>query len=79
MDALEQEVIEKFLRLDKAAQQRVRAIILRETEPPAPFDYAAWFRRMEELRSRVQQNSGQAFTAIDVVSILRDIREGEDE
>lgn len=79
MDALEQEVIEKFHQLDKAAQQRVREIILRETEPPAPFDYAAWFRRMEALRSRLQPSSRQASTPIDVVSILRNIRDGEDE
>lgn len=32
MSALEHEVIEKFRQLDKAAQQRVRALIERETE-----------------------------------------------
>jgi hypothetical protein len=79
MDALEQEVIEKFHQLDKAAQQRVREVILRATEPPAPFDYAAWFRRMEALRSEVQQRRGQELAAVDVVSILRDIRDSEDE
>jgi hypothetical protein len=42
MAALEQEIIEKFHRLDKAAQRRVRALIERETEPVPDRDRVAW-------------------------------------
>ena len=36
MATLEQEIIEKFQRLDKAAQRRVRVLIERETELTHP-------------------------------------------
>jgi hypothetical protein len=42
MAALEQEIIEKFHRLDKAAQRRVRALIERETEPVPAQNRVAW-------------------------------------
>ena len=55
MNALEQEIIEKFHQLDTDAQKRVRALIGQETgsEQQAEeqtFDYDAWFRDVETLR-----------------------------
>lgn len=41
MSALEQEIVEKFRQLDKAAQQRVRALIERETEAETTADEAS--------------------------------------
>ncbi|MFQ3645868.1 MAG: hypothetical protein SNJ80_02950 [Anaerolinea sp.] len=74
MDALEQEVIEKFHQLDKAAQQRVREIILRETEPTAPFDYAAWWAEVDALQAAIKARIGSTGT-VGALGLLDELRE----
>jgi hypothetical protein len=85
MTALEQEVLEKFRQLDKDAQARVRAAINEEAPTPIiradrqNFDYDAWFREIEELREEIRSDHGGVFPSIDVVGMLREIRDGEDD
>jgi len=85
MQSQEYELIEKFRLLDKEAKKRVRALIERELESDVQqgdesrFDYDAWFRHIEELRQAMQTQHGGTLPTIDVVSLLRDIRDGEDE
>jgi hypothetical protein len=83
MHSLEYELIEKFRLLDKEAQKRVRALIEQETDiqqgGESGFDYDAWFRDVEDLRQEMQTRHGGRLPTIDVVSLLRDIRNGEDE
>lgn len=85
MSALEREIIEKFHRLEPAAKQRVRALIEQEiaseVEPAdvAAFNYAAWFRDVDAIRQQIRASREENQPPIDVVGILRDIREGEDE
>lgn len=85
MRSLERELVEKFRLLDKDAQQRVRALIEREVMSGAQqseestFDYDAWFRDVEILRQEIQTRHGGRLPSIDVVSMLRDIRDGEEE
>jgi hypothetical protein len=83
MQSLEYELIEKFRLLDKEAQKRVRALIEQETDiqqdGESGFDYDAWFRDVEDLRQEMQTRHGGRLPTIDVVSLLREIRNGEDE
>lgn len=84
MSALEREVIEKFHQLDKDAQKRVRELIGQETDSEeqaaaSTFDYDAWFRDVESLRQEIRESHGNKLPPMDVVGILRDIRDGEDE
>ncbi|MCB9456302.1 MAG: hypothetical protein H6671_09990 [Anaerolineaceae bacterium] len=81
MSALEQEVIAKFYQLDSDAQQRVRDLISRETNQAnaSEFDYDAWFQVVEKLRKEIRASHGDNLPPMDVVSIPRDIRDGEDE
>ncbi len=84
MSTLEREVIEKFHQLDKDAQKRVRELIVQETDltgetDASAFDYDAWFRDVESLRQKIRENHGNELPSMDVVGILRDIRDGEDE
>lgn len=77
MSTLEYEVIEKFHQLDAAAQRRVRQIIEQEAGTAGTFDYEMWRREVEAIRQEIRQ--GNQHPAIDVVDLLRGIRDGEDE
>jgi hypothetical protein len=84
MSTLEREVIEKFHQLDSDAQQRVRELIGHATPVTEPadaggFDYTAWFSDVESLRQEIHASRGTQGGAVDVVGILRDLRDGEDE
>jgi hypothetical protein len=84
MSTLEREVIEKFHQLDNDAQKRVRELIVQKTdseeqEVTSAFDYDAWFRDVESLRQEIRESHGDRLPPMDVVGILRDIRDGEDE
>lgn len=85
MSALEREIIEKFHQLQPAAKQRVRALIEQELasgiEPvdASAFDYDAWFRDVEMLRQQIRATHGDKLPPMDVVGMLREIRDGEDE
>lgn len=75
MSALEQEILEKFRLLDKAAQQRVQAEINRETE--RVFDFEAWLTRVRSLQQTMRTQYG-ADHRVDVVNLLREVREEEE-
>jgi hypothetical protein len=85
MSTLEREIIEKFHQLAPAAKQRVWALIEQEIAAEvqqadtSEFDYAAWFREVETLRQQIRASHGDDLPPLDVVGMLRDIREGEDE
>lgn len=81
MNALEREIIEKFHQLKPDAKQRVRALIeqaianeVQQTDL-STFDYDAWFRDVESLRQQIRASQGDKLPSIDVIGILRDIRE----
>ena len=83
MSTFEREILEKFHQLQPAAKQRVRALIEQEialeTEQvdTSTFDYTAWFSNVEAVRQQIRADHGGKLLAIDVVGILRDIRDGE--
>ncbi len=78
MNALEQEIINKFNQLDEDAQQRVRAHISKTPQSgSSTFDYETWASDVEAIRRRMGANAETQ--AVDVVGILRGIRDGEDE
>ena len=84
MSALEREIIEKFHQLDKDAQKRVRELIeqeadLGEQSATSAFDYQQWLHDVEAVRQQIRANHGDKLPAMDVVGLLRDIRDGEDE
>jgi hypothetical protein len=85
VSTLEREIIEKLHQLQPAAQQRVRALIEHEIAAEAEqaensiFDYGAWMSNAEALRQQIRASHGDQLPAIDVVGLLRDIRDGEDE
>lgn len=82
MSQLEREILDKFHQLDEAAQQRVRDVITQEAaaqpQTATDFDYDAWFRDVENLRESIRAGRGTQ-PPLDVVGILRGIRDGEDE
>lgn len=45
----------------------------------AQFDYAGWFSHVETLRQQIRASQGNKLPPLDVVGMLRDIRDGEDE
>ena len=85
MNALEREIIEKFHQLLPTAKLRVRALIEQEVasefnEADAlEFNYPAWLRNVEVLRQQIRTSHGDKLPPMDVVGMLRDIRDGEDE
>lgn len=83
MSALEQEIIDKFQQLHPAAKQRVRLIIDQQADQEgwqaSTFDFAAWGDGIEALRQQIRDSHDGKSPAIDVVGMLRDIRDGEDE
>lgn len=79
MSALENEVIEKFHQLDKAAQKRVRELILQETESVGQadtpgFDYDAWWAEVENLQADIRKRIGDTGT-VGALSLLDELRE----
>jgi hypothetical protein len=68
------EVLGQFHQLDKSDQQRLRELILLETQPDI-FDFDAWFVQTQTIRKEYEDQ----LSSVDVVSLLRDIRDGEDE
>jgi hypothetical protein len=85
MSALEREIIEKFHQLPPDAKQRVRALIEQEVASEveqadaSTFDYPAWVQDVEALRQQIHVSHESNMPPIDVVGMLRDIRDGEDE
>lgn len=85
MSALEREIIEKFQQLQPAAKQRVRLIIDQQADQEVQhtqattFDFAAWMEGVDALRQQIRDSHAGKLPAMDVVGMLRDIRDGEDE
>ncbi len=85
MSALEREIIEKFHQLQPAAKLRVRALIEQEIASEfnqadvQEFNYTVWSRTVEALRQQMRTSHGDKLPSMDVVRMLRDIRDGEDE
>ena len=85
MSTPEREILELFHQLHPAAKQRVRALIEQEIAseveeaPQSEFDYIAWASDVEALRQQIRAIHGDNLSGIDVVGMLRDIRDGEDE
>ena len=84
MNAIEQEIIEKFHQLPSDAKQRVLTFIEQdvasEGKPTeAAFDYAAWADAVETLRQEIRTRQNDMLPPIDVTGMLRNIRDGEDE
>lgn len=82
MSALEREILEKFHQLQPAAKQRVWALIEQEAvaeREQAEFDYDSWFRTVETLRQQIRASQSNKLPTVDVIGMLRDIRDGEDE
>lgn len=82
MSALEQEIYEKFQQLDDAGKQRVlthlNAAAPATTSVTGRFAWREWFEGIETLRERLRAEHGGVFPDIDVVGMLRQIREDED-
>jgi uncharacterized protein YecA (UPF0149 family) len=84
MSTLEREIIEKFHQLDQEARRRVRQVILQETEAveesaEQTFRMCDWLEEVEQLRRQIRERQGEGRPALDVVGLLRSIRDGEDE
>jgi len=83
MATLEQEVLDKFNQLDPVAKQRVKRKIQDEDlttddRSSTHFDFETWLARVDEIRERVRIRNGGVFPKMDVVQMLREIRD-EDE
>lgn len=85
MSVIDREIIEKFHQLQPDAKQRVLALIEQEVAAEvvqaetSAFEYDTWFSNVEALRHQIRASHGDKQPALDVVGILRDIRDGEDE
>lgn len=80
MSAVDHHLLELFHRLRPAAQKRVLALIEHEiaAEQGSPgmqaFDFATWVDEITTIR----RETGPMAT-VDVVGLLRDLRDGDDE
>lgn len=84
MSALEREILEKFHQLQPAAKRRIWSLLEQEmasevAQQNATFDYAAWINNVESIRQQIRATNGTMLPAMDIVEMLRDIRDGEDE
>lgn len=77
MSALEREILEKFHQLTPVEKRRIHNVMKTELDAEeTAFNYATWNQSILRLR---QEMGASATQGIDVVSILRDIRDGIDE
>ncbi|MEP7288712.1 MAG: hypothetical protein ABI947_23415 [Chloroflexota bacterium] len=74
MSALEQEIIEKFHRLEPAAKQRVLDMLTSNTQ--SSFDYADWWAQVEALQVNIRSRLGEGVT-VGALSLLDELREEE--
>ena len=84
MSALEREIIEKFHQLQPAAKQRVWALIEQEValttkQTEVAFDYATWSEDIKGLRQQIRATHEDMLPPLDVIGMLRDMRDGEEE
>lgn len=74
MSALEQEIIEKFHRLEPAAKQRVLETLSLDVQ--SVFDYDGWWARVETLQASIRARLGEGET-VGALSLLDELREEE--
>lgn len=72
MSALEQEIVEKFQRLDIGAKQRVLAHL--ESAMRSSFNYANWWANIEALQIEMQARLGDRAT-VGALLLLDELRE----
>lgn len=75
------DILEQVKQLSPDEQDAlVQQILTLQTSPRASdFDYDEWFASIEAIREDIRQSHGGVFPKIDAISILRDIRDGEDD
>lgn len=71
MSALEDELLDKFRRLDETAQRRVIAFTEHEATEHT-FDWKQWYADVEALRRKMSRE-GQTFS--NAAELIREIRE----
>lgn len=74
MSALEDEIIHKFQLLDREARERVLTEL--NHQPGRNFDVHDWLERVNALQEKAAAEGNQ--TRIDVVGLLREVREDND-
>ncbi len=74
MSVLEQEIIEKFHRLEPTAKQRVLETL--SVDLQSSFDYASWWSRVEALQTSIRSRLGDQAT-VGALSLLDELREEE--
>ena len=74
MDALEQDIIDKFKQLEPDAKQRVLKTLNAAAEDE--FDYDAWFAEVEALQVVIKERIGEGNT-IGGMGLLYELREEE--
>jgi hypothetical protein len=72
MDAVEQEIIEKFHRLEPDAQQRVLQTL--SVQATNSFNYDEWRTEVEQLQADIRSRMGETAT-IGTLSLLDELRE----
>lgn len=78
MTVLEQEIIERVRGLDESRKRQVLDYIDQLEETPKPkFDFADWLSRVEAVQAEMRAEYGDDYR-IDVVGMLREIRNEED-
>lgn len=81
MNTLEQEIIEKFRRLDPDARKRVREVIDQEADlehQTVRFDFEAWWAAVEAARITLPPDaSGRTPSASDLVNEVREERDAD--
>ncbi|MBW4437762.1 MAG: hypothetical protein KME04_11545 [Pleurocapsa minor GSE-CHR-MK-17-07R] len=74
MSALEQEIIEKFHRLEPAAKQRVLETLSLDVQ--ISFDYAGWWLKADALQASIRSRLGDQ-ASVGALSLLDELREEE--
>ena len=80
MNTIEHEIMDKYLQLDSAARKRIRALIeLEDQTVSSGFNFDTWFHEVEALWKAARNTSDSSQSPLDVVELLRDIRDGSEE
>lgn len=74
MSSLEQEIIEKFQRLEPAAKQRVLETLSFDVQ--TSFDYVGWWSKADALQARIRSRLGDQ-ASVGALSLLDELREEE--
>jgi len=83
MNALEQEIIDKFHQLDADARRRVRQAIQSDSMAItmkvgiAPFDFATWMAEVEANAIQLHNANGDVISASDLLNEVREERDDD--